>query len=260
MPKHRFKDISIHFTDRGTGSVVVLIHGFLENLTMWRDIQIALLPKHRVICIDLPGHGKSENIGYVHTMEELADVVYAVLRSLKLRKYALVGHSMGGYVALAFAEKHPDNLRSLVLYQSTARADSNEKKKDRKRAAALIKQNPKSFIRKSVPLLFRPVNRKKFRPELKKLVEEALTTSPQGVVAALEGMRLRPNREILLKFPPYPVHIIASDKDPRIPLAESEELAQISESVHLHLIKGCGHMSYIEAKDETLEVFRTVLS
>ncbi|MBT7749917.1 MAG: alpha/beta hydrolase [Flavobacteriales bacterium] len=259
MPKHIFKDISIHFTDRGKGPAVVLIHGFLENLTMWKDIEKSIIQKHRVICVDLPGHGKSDCIGYVHTMDEMAEAIHSVLRSLRLRKYAIVGHSMGGYVALAYAEKHPDNLRDLVLYQSTAKADSNEKKRDRKRAATLIKKNPTSFIRKSIPLLFRPVNRKTFKKEIKELIDEAVKTSSQGLVAALEGMRIRPNRELLLKFPPYPVHIVAGDKDPRIPIQESIQLSKISEFVTLHVIKGIGHMSYIEAKEETIQVFKKIL-
>lgn len=256
MPEHRYKGVRIYYETLGKGPAVVLLHGFLESTRIWRDIAPELAKNHRVICIDLPGHGRSECIGYVHTMDEMAEAVYAVVRHEKLRKVAMVGHSMGGYVALAFAEHYPDNVRTLVLYQSTARDDSPWKKQDRLRAIDLVKHNHRTFIRQSIPLLFRPVNRKRFHAEINTLREEALKTPLQGVIAALDGMRQRPNREILLKFPPYPVHIIASDKDPRIPVEESRELAAISEHVHLHLIKGCGHMSYIEAPQKALEFLK----
>jgi len=129
MPKVRFKDINIHFSDQGSGSAVVLLHGFLEGSWMWDEVVQALRLRYRLICVDLPGHGQSDCIGYVHSMDEMAEAVMAVIQSLKLRRVQLVGHSMGGYVALAFAERWPDHVKNLVLYQSTARADSPWKKR-----------------------------------------------------------------------------------------------------------------------------------
>ena len=226
---------------------------------MWKAMLPQLTKTHRVVCIDLPGHGKSDCIGYVHTMDEMAEVVREVMRQLKLRRVTLIGHSMGGYVGLAFAEHYPDELKALVLYQSTARADEPARKKDRDRTIELVKHRASAFVRKSIPLLFRPVNRKRYKEEVNTIKELALQTPVQGIIAALAGMRDRPNRELLLKFPPYPIHIVAGDKDPRIPIQESRELAAISEHVSLHEIKGCGHMSYVEAPDETLEFFKEIL-
>ena len=170
-----------------------------------------------------------------------------------------MGTPLGGYVALAFAEQYPDKVRTLVLYQSTARADSEWKKKDRQRAIELIKKNHQSFIRQSIPMLFRSKNRKRLAKQIKELKNEALKTSKQGVIAALTGMKDRPNREVLLKFSPYPVHIIASDMDPRIPLEESKYLESISEDVQLHLIKGSGHMSYLEDPESTIILLKKCL-
>lgn len=259
MPNIVFKGVKIHYAQRGKGPAVVLLHGFLEASWMWKDIVPQLSKSRRVITIDLPGHGKSECIGYVHTMDEMAEVVKAVMQALKIRKIDLIGHSMGGYVALAFAERFPDELRSLVLYQSTSRSDSAEGKKGRDRAVALVKERASTFVRQSIPLLFRPVNRKRFRTQINEVKLRALETPVQGVIAALGGMRDRPNRELLLKFPPYPVHLIAGEKDPRIPLQELIEQAEISESVHLHVLEGCGHMSYIEDLPNTLRVFKEIL-
>ena len=192
-------------------------------------------------------------------MDEMAESVEAVLKHLRLRKVNVIGHSMGGYVALALAERNPDILRSLVLYQSTARADSEDKKRDRDRVIEAVKLNAKSFVRKSIPMLFRPVNRKRFKVDITAVKEKASQTSTRGIIAALAGMRDRPNRELLLKFPPYPVHIIAGDKDPRISYQESKELSEISEYVTLHTINGSGHMSYIEDLDATIEMIQRSL-
>lgn len=259
MPKILFKGVEIYYEEHGSGSAVLLIHGFLESTWMWKDIVPELAKRHKVIAIDLPGHGKSESIGYVHTMEEMAEACHTLMKNLRIRKVSLVGHSMGGYVALAFAEQYPDKIRTLVLYQSTARADSEWKKKDRQRAIELIKKNHQSFIRQSIPMLFRSKNRKRLAEQIKELKNEALKTSKQGVIAALTGMKERPNREVLLKFSPYPVHIIASDMDPRIPLEESKYLESISEDVQLHLIKGSGHMSYLEDPESTIILLKKCL-
>ncbi|MEX2597294.1 MAG: alpha/beta hydrolase [Salibacteraceae bacterium] len=259
MPEVKFKGVKLHFTDQGKGRAIIFLHGFLENCSMWKKIVPELQNRYRVVCIDLPGHGKSECIGYVHTMDEMAEAVFKVVRTLKLRKVTMIGHSMGGYVALAFAERFPDNVKSLVLYQSTAKADSDERKNNRNRAIELVKQNHKSFVRKAVPQLFRPVNRKKFKTEMDWAKNEALSTPVQGIIAALGGMRDRPNREILLKFPPYSIHIVAADKDPIIAYNDMVELASISDQVRLHTIKGCGHMSYIENPEATIAGFNIIM-
>ena len=259
MPKIKFKRVDIFYSDQGKGSAVVLLHGFLEASWMWEGLIPELIKTHRVVCIDLLGHGQSECVGYVHSMVEMAEAVETVLKQLKLRRVSVVGHSMGGYVSLALAEVNPDVVKTLVLYQSTARADSDEKKEDRNRVIELVKTNAKSFVRQSIPMLFRPVNRTRFKAEITILKEKAAQTSTRGIIAALAGMRDRPNREILLKFPPYPIHIIAGDKDPRISYQESTELAEISEFVTLHTIKGSGHMSYIEDFKETQKVLNTIL-
>lgn len=101
-----YKNTAVHFSDYGKGTAVVLLHGFLENQTMWDDTVAVLSKKYRVITIDLLGHGLTENLGYIHTMEQMAEAVREVLVHLKVRKSFFVGHSMGGYVALAFAVRN----------------------------------------------------------------------------------------------------------------------------------------------------------
>ena len=141
MKTTSYKNTVIHYTDQGKGTAVVLLHGFLENQSMWNTFLPELSKKYRIITMDLLGHGATECLGYVHTMEDQADMVHHVLQKLKIRKAALIGHSMGGYVTLAFAELYPNTVKGIVLINSTSRADSDERKRNRARAIVAVKQN-----------------------------------------------------------------------------------------------------------------------
>ena len=114
------KNTKISYSDIGKGTALVLLHGFLENSTMWDFYIEAFAKKHRVITIDLLGHGQTECLGYIHTMEDMADAVHAVLHELHIKKAFFTGHSMGGYVALAFAELYADIVKGIVLLNSTS--------------------------------------------------------------------------------------------------------------------------------------------
>lgn len=232
--------------EEGRGPAVLFLHGFLENRNMWSET-IASLPRtFRKICLDLPGHGDSENLAYVHTMEEMAEVVWALLKKLSLRKVFLCGHSMGGYVALAFAEKYPDNLRGLILMNSNSRADSLEKRRNRDRAIALVKQDTRAYIKTAIPLLFSEANRSKLKKEIAAVRKQAIGTSAQGVVAALEGMKIRMDREAILAFAPYPILFIAAKLDP---VLDFNLLAQQFEHAAVQgLVLESGHMSHLEEK------------
>jgi pimeloyl-ACP methyl ester carboxylesterase len=256
MPFIPFKNGRIRYSDTGTGRAVVLLHGFLENRTMWNDFTPALSKGKRVVAIDLPGHGDSDCFGYVHSMELMAEAVMAVLDTLKLRKVVLVGHSMGGYVALALAELNPDRVKGLCLFFSTAHADSAERKAGRDQSIALVKQNHKSFIRVAVPLLFRPKNRKLHRDAVNALKKEALKTPKQGVIAALEGMKLRPDREVILRFCPYPVHFVIGKQDPVLPYESLLAQAEASDQASVTFLPDCGHMGFIEERDASLKALK----
>ena len=120
MPELKFRGGRIHYKTAGSGKAVVLLHGFLESHTMWLDFAGRLSEKYRVIMPDLPGHGRTSSFGYAHTMEFMAECVQHVIRSSHIRRYHLVGHSMGGYVGMAMAEMYPDNIRGICLLHSTA--------------------------------------------------------------------------------------------------------------------------------------------
>ncbi|MGG7034441.1 MAG: alpha/beta fold hydrolase [Flavobacterium sp.] len=248
MKQILYKNTPVSFTDTGKGTAVVLLHGFLENKTMWNTYIDEFSKKYRVITIDLLGHGNTGCMGYIHSMEDMADVVHAVLTDLRIRKTILVGHSMGGYVSLAFAELYPDNVKGLVLLNSTSRADSEERKTNRDRAIKAVKQSYSNFIKMSISNLFSEDNRERLSDEIKKVKAEALKTPLQGIVAALEGMKTRLDREVILHFAQYPKMLILGKKDPVLPYEDN--LDQI-ENTNTELISfPDGHMSHIENKEE----------
>jgi pimeloyl-ACP methyl ester carboxylesterase len=247
-----YKNIKISYTEQGKGKAVVLLHGFLENQTMWDAYVPEFSKKNRVVTIDLLGHGKTECFGYVHSMEDQADMVHHVLRELKIRKVILIGHSMGGYVALAFAELYPDAMKGLVLLNSTSRADSDERKLNRDRAIVAVKQNYSAFVRMSIANLFSEDNRERLAEQIEKVKFEALKTPLQGIVAALEGMKIRKSREVILHFASYPMQLILGKKDGV--LIYEDNLEQI-EGTKVKLTSfPDGHMSHIENKKQLMKV------
>lgn len=255
-----YKNTKIAYSETGKGTAIVLLHGFLENVTMWDFHAAEFAKKYRVITIDLLGHGQTECMGYVHTMEDMADTVHAVLNELRIRKAIFVGHSMGGYVALAFAELYPDNVKGMVLLNSTSRADSDERKMNRDRAIICVKKDYSSFIRMSITNLFSEDNRERLNEEIENVKTEALKTPLQGIVAALEGMKIRNDREVLLHFAPYPILLILGKKDPV--LNYTDNLEQI-EGTDVKLVSfEDGHMSHIENRKQLttvlLDFFKTV--
>ena len=252
-----FKKTAISFSDIGKGTAVVLLHGFLENKTMWRELVPSLAEKNRVISIDLLGHGETDCLGYIHSMEENAEIVNAILSHLRIRKAIFIGHSMGGYVALAFAELHINKVKGLVLLNSTALEDSIERKINRDRAIKAVKQNYINFVRMSIANLFSENNRNRLENEIENVKLEALKTPLQGIVASLEGMKIRKDRQFILKETDFPKLLILGEKDGV--LLYKDNASQI-EATNTELISfPDGHMSHIENKVELEKVIASFL-
>lgn len=257
MKTLHYKDINVNYSDSGTGTAVILLHGFLENSTMWDGIKPELEKKYRVVTIDLLGHGQTHSLGYVHTMEDNADMVHAVLSELRIRKAIFVGHSMGGYVSLAFAEFYPEMIKGLALINSTSKADSEERKTNRDRAIKAVKQNYTAFIQLSVTNLFSEENQERLESEIAKVKEEALKTPLQGIVASLEGMKIRKDRETLLHSATYPILLVLGEKDGVLNYDENK--TQVEQTKVELVTLPCGHMSMIENKPELLDALTSFL-
>jgi len=247
-----YKNTNIHYTESGKGNTILLIHGFLENVSMWKNLISILDKRYRVVAVDLLGHGKSDCFGYVHTMEDQADMLFSLITELRLRKISLIGHSMGGYVALAFAELYPDHVRSLTLLNSSAQSDSDDRKINRDRAIEVVKKNSSAFIRMATQNLFDKEAHNLYPNEIEEFTQQALTTPVQGIIASLEGMKIRIDREALLHFSPYPKLIIASEHDTIIPLQDIKDQV-LGAEVTFKVIPG-GHVSTIEQLDSVSKI------
>ncbi len=252
-----YKNYKIHYKSQGSGDAVVLLHGFSESLNIWNDFSERLSASYCVITVDLPGHGLSECVSQVHTMEIMADIVKTVIATLGVRQCAIIGHSMGGYVALAFAEANPAMLKGLGLFHSHAYSDSPEVLKNRMRTNNLIKKNHYNFLSGFIPSLFAPDNEMKFVKEINALVEASKNMSVEAVVAANSGMAERPDRTHVLKNAAYPVLFIAGKLDTRAPFDKVlEQIGMPNDSVAL-LMGDVAHMGYIEAKEKTFFAVKT---
>jgi pimeloyl-ACP methyl ester carboxylesterase len=254
-----FREGKIAYSSHGKGRAVVLLHGFLGSKEIWEETRNALAKHFKVICIDLPGHGHSDCYGYVHGMELMARSVKAVMDKLRCTKYVLVGHSMGGYAALAFAELFPENVKGLCLFHSTSYPDSEAKKKDRDVAIKSVKSNPNVFIRATIRNLFAEKNIAANKKQIALATEVADKTQRQGIVDALEGMKDRPKREIILSYADCPIQFIIGKHDNVLPYQTLLDQTKLCKHPHTLLLENSGHMGFLEQPDTCLKHLKKFL-
>lgn len=248
-------DTALHIADSQVGErCIVLLHGYLESMTIWEEFAYQLTPHARVITLDLPGHGISMIKGEVHSMEMLADTVSAMLEALGVERCTLVGHSMGGYVALAFAERHPEQLEGLVLLHATPNADTPEKAEDRQREIDAIKAGRKELlVRKAAPRRFAEQNRKRFADEITDCIEIAFLNEDEGVVALLRGMGARPDRNEMLSKLNVPQMFIFGRNDDYIPQERADGVAARHPQAEVVWLEQSGHIGFIEEAEACAE-------
>lgn len=231
---------------------IVLLHGFIENSTMWDLFIEPFSDLYNIVLIDLLGHGKTDCLGYIHTMESMADAVFEVLKTENISTATFIGHSMGGYVALAFVEKYRDYVNGLCLLNSTSKADSDERKKVRDRAILMAKTNYEPLISMSINNLFSQETNMLFEEEIKNCKNQALKTSVQGYIACAEGMKLRTNREHVLALFTGSKLLITGKKDPVINYQAILEEAKRTNTPIKTLSNG--HMSHVENAQQLLDL------
>ena len=192
---------------------LVLLHGFMENLSIWEEMQIHLSDKFTLIKIDLPGHGLSKNYAEIHTMELMASEVKKVTDFLNIKKFHLLGHSMGGYTTLAFAEKYPEVLKSVTLFFSSYFADDAEKKEQRQKSLRIIKEAFSTYVNAGIPNLFNPNEKDFLEGKIELAKEIALSTNNDGVLAALKGMIARTDKTSVLESFEGKILVLAGKHD-----------------------------------------------
>ncbi len=245
-----YKGIDIFYKDIGLGKTIVLLHGFLEDQSMWNDAVTILSKKNRVITIDLLGHGGTGCIGYIHTMEDMAMAVKAVLNHLEATDCTFIGHSMGGYVALAYAELYTKDIKGLCLLNSTYEADDEERKLLRTRANKMVQSNFDNMVRLSFSNLFSAKSKAIHKTKYESALQAALKTPLQGYMAAQEGMKLRNDSSTFFSEASFDKIILLGKKDP---VLNYEEILQFAKrhNIETHIFSE-GHMSHIENKEDYL--------
>lgn len=247
-----FKNTSLFYTSRGAGEPVVLIHGFLESSKIWKSFLPEFAKIGKVITLDLPGHGRSGCIGEVHSMELMAEALLTVLKALDIEKTNIVGHSMGGYAALAFLEKYPGMVSNLMLLNSTPAADSLERKKTRDRSMVVVKKNKEAFISMAISNLLSPGNTKKYETEVRELKVEALKFPTRGILNNIKGMKIRTDRTAVLEKFSGGKLIVSGKADPLINLHQIQRLAKVTGSFLISLPGG--HLSYLENREKFIKL------
>ncbi len=247
-----YKGAEIYYSVTGEGEATVLLHGFLESSAIWDEFLPEFSRYGKIITIDLPGHGRSGVISEIHSMELMADVVYEVLKTTGVKNASFIGHSMGGYVGLAFLEKHPQMVHDFMLLNSTPQEDSEEKKETRERSVALVEKNKQAYVSMAIKNLLSQNNSEKFSEEIQDLITKAMQFPTSGITAALKGMKIRTNKtEVLCSFDGKKI-IVAGKEDP---LVNIKELKQLSASCGCSFIQfSGGHLSYIENKRQFIKL------
>ncbi|WP_294233463.1 alpha/beta hydrolase [uncultured Chryseobacterium sp.] len=204
----------LNFERKGNGKeTLVLLHGFMENLSIWSDMEPYLSEHFSLLKIDLPGHGQSEIVAEVQTMEMMAEEVKKVLDDQNLDKVHLLGHSMGGYISLGFAEKYPESLKSLTLFFSTYLPDDAEKKEQRIKSYRIIKDAFPHYARAGVPNLFNPNERDILEGKIETALEVALSTNNLGALASVKGMVERTDKKHILENLEAKILVLAGKHD-----------------------------------------------
>ena len=242
----------IHVADSERGQkCVVLLHGYLESMIVWDEFVPLLTPHLRVVTLDLPGHGISVINGEVHTMEYLAECVGETMAALGIERYSVVGHSMGGYVALAMLDKYSDRLDSVTLLSSITDRDSDEKCDRRRREIELVKAGKKSMMARLVPHAgFAPQNVKRLKDRVEDMEELINITEDEGVIAILGGMIERKNRDEQLRNSAVRHMFIFGRHDYYIPNEVAEEIERTHPEARTTWLEESGHMGFIEESEK----------
>ena len=241
----------LNYSETGKGEVLCLLHGFLENKSMWNPFLKILSSHYKVLAIDLPGHGDSLLPEKELTMQTMAKAVDDILTSKGISNIKFIGHSMGGYVALEYANIFPDKVAGILLLNSTPEADTSERKELRAHGINVAKKNYKALISMSVANLFSHELRPKLKKEIEHTQNEALKTSRESYISCQKAMSLRSDHCDLWEKSSFKKTFILGSQDT---LLNADYLIKKFEKnkVESVVLEG-GHMLHLENKELLLE-------
>jgi 3-oxoadipate enol-lactonase len=252
--------VTLHHSDLGQGTAVVLLHGFPLSGAIWREQQQRLSDEYRVIVPDLRGHGRSPAPPGVYEMDLLARDVLALLDTLRIRKAVIMGHSMGGYVALAAWKLAPDRFLALGLINSQAGADTEESRQGRFKLAHQVADDGSKVVAQAMlPKLFAP-DLPAGSPIIEQVRQMILNTQPVGIIGALKGMAARLDSRTHIRRLKIPLLLLTGDKDQIIPPEKAKAMAASLPTATLTIVDNAGHMPMLEQPDATTAAIRKFLS
>jgi pimeloyl-ACP methyl ester carboxylesterase len=245
-----FKGRSIFYRVIGSGKPAVLVHGFGEDGEIWHNQVNYLKEKFKLIIPDLPGSGRSEIIDDM-SIEGMAEVILEIIKKENCSPCPVIGHSMGGYITLALAEKYPEELSSFGLFHSSAFADSEEKKATRQKGITFIQQyGAGEFLKTVTPNLFAPDSKIKIPGVVQDLIDKGNTFTPPSLVSYYQAMMQRPDRTEVLRKATVPVLFIMGKYDNAVPMDDSLKQCHLPEKSYIHILAQSGHMGMLEEPDK----------
>ena len=245
----------IHYSDDGVGNPIVLLHGYLESSEVWEGFQKKLSSGFRVIAMDLPGHGLSDECGEEYTMDYMASIVKELLEYLQIKKVFIIGHSLGGYIALAFLENFPDYLYGYSLFHSHPFADSPEVILKREREIEIVKAGKKDMMYSdNVVRMFATANIEKFSEAMVRSKDIASKIPGNAIIAVLKGMIIRPSRLSLLEEGRIPFLWILGLMDNYIPCETIRNDVRLPANSEVVILQNSGHIGFVEEEDKSVKV------
>jgi len=260
----QYKNALITYHVYGKGLPLILIHGFAETNTIWKNQVDYLSDYCSLIIPDLPGSGESELpdlSGKNLSINDLADAINSVAENENLGPCIMLGHSMGGYVTLAFAEKYPEKLKAFGFVHSTAFADSEEKKQNRLRGIEMMESNGSYiFLKTTIPGLFADVFKKENPAVVTQLIEEGKQFKKETLQQYYYAMIQRPDRTQVLKNTRLPVLFVIGTEDIAAPLNDVMKQVHLPEIAYIHIIENTGHMSMLEMPEKLNGILKNFIN
>jgi pimeloyl-ACP methyl ester carboxylesterase len=249
----------LHYSKTGKGSVVVLLHGFGEDSIIWQHQINHLQSSYQLLVPDVRGSGGSAYLSPAFSIEHMAEDVIEVLKHEQIDNCTIIGHSMGGYIALALVEKYPNYFNGIGLVHSTSYADSEEKKLARSKSIEFIKENTAAeFIKATIPNLFGDAFKKEHSKEVEELIERGNQFTKEHLIAYYNAMKNRPDRTHVIQQTNIPVLYFIGSEDKAVNPADALQQSSVPSICSVQLVKGIAHMGMLEATarlNKTLDDF-----
>ena len=252
--------LSYFITGKGDRSII-LIHGFGEDSRIWKHQINFLENDFRLYIPDLPGTGESKIGNKELSMEWMAEMIKQMMDEEKISQCIMLGHSMGGYVTLAFAELYPERLSAFGLIHSTAYADNEEKKAARQKSISFIKEHTAAeFIKTTIPNLFSQTFNTEHKEQVDELIEQGNQFTAEALIAYYTAMINRPNRSHILQNTTVPVLFFIGSEDKAVSPADALAQTALPTVCMAKLVPGIAHMGMLEATEELNKTIREFCS